>query len=93
MINWENRYKRTLARALFSWFLVVLLCLACYLLFGYIQFRQSQLNSDYNYKIDCNVLFPGVNFDTYSTSLAASGGNNYLTCYCQGKSLTSVVSG
>lgn len=93
MINWENRYKRTFIRSLISWLLVIVLCLACYLLFGYLQYRQSELNSNYNYKIDCKVLFPTVtSFATYDPVLFASGGNNYLTCYCQGQSLTSIIS-
>ena len=92
MINWENRYKNTFIRSFISWLLVIVLCLACYLLFGYLQYRQTELNSNYSYKIDCKVLFPSVtSFAAYDPVLFASGGNNYLTCYCQGQSLTNII--
>lgn len=73
------------------WILTVAICFGCYVFFGFIQYRQSQLLSTYNYNIDCKVLYPSVNFTTYNATLAAQS-QNYLTCYCDGKSLFDVVS-
>ncbi len=90
MINWDNRYKWTKLRSFFSWIIVLVIILGTYLLFGFIQYKQSQLNTDYNYNIDCTVLYPGVDFTVYSVTLAASS-NEYMTCYCKDKSLLDVV--
>lgn len=90
MINWDNRYKWTKLRSFFSWIIVLVIILGTYLLFGFIQYKQSQLNTDYNYNIDCTVLYPGIDFTVYSVTLAASS-NEYMTCYCKDKSLLDVV--
>lgn len=60
------------------------------MLFGFIQYKRSSLNSDYNYSIDCKVLFPNENFNVYNALLATS--NEYVTCYCKDQSLLSVTS-
>ena len=49
MINWENRYKWTKIRTVISWLIVLMIVAGCYLLLGFIQYKQSQLNTDYNY--------------------------------------------
>lgn len=90
MINWDNRYKWTKLRSFFSWIIVLVIILGTYLLFGFIQYKQSQLNTDYNYNIDCKILYPGIDFTVYSVTLAASS-NEYMTCYCKDKSLLDVV--
>ena len=82
MINWENRYSWTKLRAAISWIIVLLFCVGSYLLFGFIQYKQSELNSDYNYEIDCSVLYPGDNFDDFDEDLSKDERKDYLTCYC-----------
>lgn len=89
MINWENRYKWTKLRSIFSWLLMILIILGSYLFFGWIQYRQSILSSTYNYKIDCAVLFPGISFAIYDS--AKANDNNYVTCYCKDQSIFNVV--
>ena len=74
-----------------SWLLMLIICLCCYLFFGWLQYRQAQINNKYNYKIDCAVLFPGVSFTTYDSALATSSPVDYLTCYCKDLSLTNLV--
>jgi hypothetical protein len=72
------------------WIITVIICFGSYVLFGYIQYKQTQLLSTYNYNIDCTVLFPNTNFSVYNATLAVSA--NYQTCYCDGKSLLDVAS-
>ena len=72
MISWDNRYKWTKIRTLVSWVVVIMCLVGSYLLFGYIQYKQSTLNSKYNYSIDCTVLYPSVNLNVYNATLAAS---------------------
>ena len=92
MIDWQNRYKWTKLRTVFSWLIVLIICLACYLFFGWVQYQESQLNSTYNYDIDCTVLYSGVDLTVYNASLETADKANYLTCYCQDKSLLNVAS-
>lgn len=89
MILWENRNKWTKTRTFFSWILTILLCLCSYMLFGFIQFRQSQLLSTYNYNIDCNVLFTSAQLTALNSTLSSDV--NYQTCICKDKSLTSLA--
>lgn len=70
--------------------MVLVVCIGSYLLFGFIQYKQSQLNSDYNYSIDCTVLFPNENLTIYNVALSTS--NEYVTCYCKDQSLLNVAS-
>jgi hypothetical protein len=90
-INWENRYRSTKVRTAASWAIVCFICLLCYLLLGYVQYRQSQLESTYSYNIDCKVLYPSENILIYNALLAANDSKNYLTCYCKDLSLFSVA--
>jgi len=73
------------------WIVTAGICFGSYVLFGFIQYKQAQLLSTYNYNIDCKVLYPTVSFLTYNETLASQS-NNYLTCYCNDKSLLDVVS-
>lgn len=70
------------------WIITIAICFGSYVLFGFIQYRQTQLLSTYNYNIDCAVLFPNTSFIIFNATLATS--SNYQTCYCDGKSLLDV---
>ena len=36
------------------------------MLFGYLQYQQNYYLSQYNFNIDCDVLFVPANFNTYN---------------------------
>ena len=87
MIQWKNRRSWTKVRVIISWLITFSLCMCSYMLFGYIQYKQSQLFSTYNYGIDCNVLFTSSQLSTFTNSL--SNDFNYQTCICKNQSLLS----
>ena len=62
LILWQNKGKNVYLRAFLSWALTLLICMASYVLFGFIQYKQNKLLSEYNFDIDCEVLFPSTSF-------------------------------
>lgn len=91
MIQWENRSSWTFLRNIISWLLTILICVGSYLLFGFIQLKQNQLFSQYNYGIDCNVLYTSSQLSTFNTNLGASS-SSYLTCICKTSSVFDLTS-
>ena len=85
MILWENRFSWTKIRVFISWILTIVICVGSYLLFGYIQYKQTELNSTYNYNIDCNVLYTSNQLAVVATALLVE--TNYVTCICKSQSL------
>jgi hypothetical protein len=71
MIIWENKYTWTKLRVFFSWIMTLLISIGSYLLFGYIQYEQSQLLTKYNYDIDCNVLYTSAQLSTVNQLLSS----------------------
>lgn len=87
MVLWTNKYSWTKLRVLISWIITLLICLGSYLLFGFIQYKQSQLFTKYNYGIDCDVLYTSAQLNVVDTSLLSE--SNYVTCICKNQSLLS----
>lgn len=85
-----NKYSWTTVRVIISWILTIIICAASYLLFGFIQLKQNQLFTDYNYGIDCNILYTSSQLTIIDT--ARLNDNNYITCICKDKSLTALSS-
>ena len=65
LILWQNKGKNMCLRTTLSWLITLLICFASYVLFGFIQYEQNKLLSDYNFDIDCEVLFPNTPFVTF----------------------------
>lgn len=86
MINWENRSTWTTCRMVFSWLLTIIVCVGSYILFGFIQLEQNSLFSDYNYGIDCDVLYTSVQLSVFDVTLGATS-QEYLTCICKNQSM------
>ena len=63
-----------------SWLLTLAICFGSYMLFGYLQYKQNDYLSTYNFNINCDILYPSQTFTTYSPP---AGDSNYLTCYCK----------
>jgi hypothetical protein len=91
MIMWENRRCWTKLRVAISWLITLLICLGSFMLFGYLQYRQNELFKNYNYGIDCNVLFTSAQLATLDSTL--SGNADYTTCICKSQGLLSLASG
>jgi hypothetical protein len=90
MVLWQNKYKWTKLRVFISWLFTIAICVGSYLLFGYIQYKQSQLFTEYNYGIDCSVLYTSTQLNSVDTSLLSQP--NYITCICKSDSLISLSS-
>jgi hypothetical protein len=69
MIIWENKYTLTKVRVFFSWLMTLLISIGSYLLFGYIQYEQSQMLAKFHYDIDCNVLYTSAQLSTVNQLL------------------------
>lgn len=50
------------------------------MLFGYIQSKQIEYLSNYNFSINCDVLYTSAQLATYNPP---AGDNNYLSCFCK----------
>ncbi len=90
MILWENKYAWTKLRVFISWIFTIIICVGSYLLFGFIQYKQSQLFTEYNYGIDCNVLYTSAQLQIVDSSLLSQA--NYVTCICKNQGLLSFSS-
>lgn len=90
MILWENKYSWTKLRVFISWIITIVICVGSYLLFGFIQYKQRQLFTDYNYGIDCDVLFTSTQLQVVDSSLLSQP--NYVTCICKNEGLLSFSS-
>ena len=66
MIIWANKGKWTFIRVFISRMITLLICFGSYMLFGYLQYQQNYYLSQYNFNIDCDVLFVPANFNTYN---------------------------
>lgn len=65
MIIWSNKGKWTFVRVFISWMITFLICFGSYMLFGFLQYQQNQFLSQYNFNIDCEVLFPPTVYKKY----------------------------
>lgn len=80
MIIWKNKGKWTFIRLVISWIMTLAICFGSYMLFGYIQYKQNQFLSNYNFSINCDVLYTSSQMTTYSP---IAGDSNYLSCFCK----------
>lgn len=69
-------------RLIISWLLTLTICFGSFVLFGFIQAKQNSLLSEYNFNINCNVLFQSADLTIFNTTLSASN-SNYFSCFCQ----------
>jgi hypothetical protein len=90
MIKWENRSRWTRTRMALSWAITLLVCLMSYMFFGYLQFKQNELFQNYNYGVDCNVLFTSAQLAQLDPTLSANA--DYTTCICKSQSLLTLAS-
>lgn len=81
LVLWGNKGKWRSVRVVLSWIATLIICMGSYLLFGFIQFKENELLSSYNYNVNCALLFPTDQFLAYDPALASTP--NYLTCFCQ----------
>jgi hypothetical protein len=49
------------------------------MLFGYAQYKQNLYLSNYNFSINCDVLYTTAEMTVYNPA----GDNNYLSCFCK----------
>ena len=79
---WKNKGKKILPRVCLSWFLTLLVIFGSYMLFAFIQLEQDNLLSQYNFDLNCNVLFDSTQLATFNTLLDSTD-TNYFNCFCQ----------
>ena len=82
LIQWKNKGKKQVPRMILSWLLTLSICLGSYLLFAFIQLKQDELLSTYNFELNCNVLFTSTQLLTFNSVLDATD-TNYFNCFCQ----------
>lgn len=62
--------------------ITLIICFGSYVLFGFLQAQQNSLLSQYNFNIDCNVLFQTSQLTVFNTTLNTND-TNYFSCYCK----------
>ncbi len=83
MLQWPNKTKWTCMRVLLSWIITLAIVFASYILFGYIQWEQKRLLSEYNFKVDCQLFYPNTtSLTTFNTILYNNSPAQYTQCYC-----------
>ncbi len=83
MLQWQNKTKWTFCRVILSWVVTLAIVLASYILFGWIQWQQNQLLSQYNFAIDCELFYKApVDYNTFSTTLYTASPAQYTHCFC-----------
>ncbi len=63
-----------------SWILTLCICFGSYMLFGYIQQKQNDYLSGYNFSINCDVLYTSAQMTNY---VPIAGDDTYLSCFCK----------
>lgn len=80
LIIWKNKGKWTFFRSIISWIITLAICFGSYILFGYIQQKQNDYLSAYNFNINCDVLYNSLQMSVYTP---IAGDDNYLSCFCK----------
>lgn len=80
LIIWKNKGKNQVCRSIVSWFATLLICFGSYVLFGFLQLEQNSLLSDYNFNLNCEVLYPSQNWSAFDDSLGSDP--SYFSCFC-----------
>lgn len=83
MLQWHHKTKWTFVRVIFSWIISLAIVVASYVLFGWIQWEQKRLLSQYNFQIDCGLFYKStLDYVTFSTALYNAAPTQYTHCYC-----------
>lgn len=83
MLQWTNKAKWTCVRVVISWLLTLIIVVGSYVLFGYVQWVESQLLSKNEFGIDCGIIYPSEDFIQYNSTLSSQSYNSYTQCYCE----------
>lgn len=81
LILWKNKGKNLILRSIVSWFVTLVICFGSYAFFGFLQLEQKQLLADYNFKINCQVLFPNEVWTVFNPT-QVNADPNYFSCFC-----------